>query len=164
MQDREISMLTFESVLDKRHWIVVLSSAHGLDARAETGDGQHDDIANLLGRLHASKVLPGDVALAGAHVEVVRVVEKVEDGICPARRAGEFDDAPVVLCELALGLALEGLVGYVGDDVDKNGVAGLCLHGPLAELDAAGVPLGPVWAVWVSLDANNHAVGVGGNI
>lgn len=151
-------------MLDKGHGIVVLASAHGLDARAEAGNGQHNDIADLLGGLHAGKVLPGDVALAGAHVKVVGVVEEAKDGVCPAGGAGELDDALVVLVEVALGLALERLVGDVGDDVDQNGVAGLGLHGPLAELDAARVPVGPVWAVRVGLDANDHAVGVCGDV
>lgn len=158
------SLPTFESVLDECHRVVVLAGAHGLDTRAKARDWQHDDIANLLGCLHAGEVLPRDVALAGFHVEKVGVVEEAKDGIGPARGTGELDYALVVLGELALSLALECLVGDVRYNVDEDGVTGLGLHGPLTELDAARVPLCPIWAVRVGLNANDHAVAVCGDV
>lgn len=153
-------MLTLELMLHESHWVILLASAHGLDARAETRDGQDDNIADLLGCLHAGEVFPGDVPLAGAHIKVVWIVEIRENGVGPDGWASELDYAFVVLAKSARLLAVEGLLGDVCDDVDKYRMAWLGLDGPLAELDAARVPLSPVWPVWISLDANDHAVGI----
>lgn len=55
-------------------------------------------------------------------------------------------------------------MGNVGDHIDKNGVAGLGLDGPLAKLDATRVPVSPVRAIRISLNANDHTVRVAGDI
>ena len=146
------------------HWVVVLASTHGLNAGAEACDGQDNDITNFLGRLHAGKVFPCNVTLACAHIEVVGVVEVVEDGIGPDSGPGKLDDAFVVFAELARVLAVKCLLGDVCNNINKHGMARLRLNSPLAELDAAGVPLGPVRAIWISLDADDHSVGVRGYV
>lgn len=151
-------------MLDKRHWVVFFAGTHCLDTGAEARNGQNNDIADLLGSLHASEVFPGDVALARAHIEELGVVEVAEDGVGPDSRAGELNDALGVVTELASLLAVQSLLRDVGDNVDENRVTGLRLDGPLAELDAAGVPVSPVWAVRVSLNANDHAVRAGSHV
>lgn len=151
-------------MLDESHLVVFLTSAHGLNTRAEAGDGQNNNVADLLRRLHAGEVLPCDVALAGAHVEVVRVVEVVENAVGPDRGASKLDYTLVVLAELACLLAAQCLLCNICNHVNEDGVARLRLNCPLAELNAAGVPLSPVWTIWVGFDTNNHAVGAGWHI
>src|SRR4051794_26187197 len=97
---------TFKVVLNKSHGVVIFASAHGLDPRAEAGDGENDDIADLLGRLHTCKVLPGDVTLGGAHIEVVGIVEECENGVGPDGRTRELDDALGILAECTSIFAL----------------------------------------------------------
>jgi hypothetical protein len=155
---------TFKLMLDESHRVVLFTSTHCLDARAEAGNGQNDDVANFLGGLHAGEILPGDVALACAHIEVFGIVEVCENSIGPYRRAGELDYALVVLGEGAGLLTVERFLGDVRDDIDEHGVARLGLDSPLAELDAARVPLSPVWTVRICLNSNDHAVGVGRHI
>ena len=145
-------------MLHKSHRVIFLASAHCLDARAEARNGQDDNIANLLRLLHAREVGKSDVATAGAHVEIGRIVEEGENAIGPQPGPSELDYAFVVLGELALSLALQGLLGDVGDHVNEDGVSGLRLDGPLAELDATRVPVSPIRAIRISLDANDHAV------
>ena len=128
---------TLEVVFHKGHRVVVFAGAHLSHAGREAGDWQNDNIADLLSGLHAGELLPGDVALAVGHVEVLRVVEVAEDEVGPERRASELDDVLVVVGQLACALADERLLGDVGDNVTQHGVAGLGLDGPLAELDAA---------------------------
>lgn len=155
---------TFKIVLHKSHWVIWLACTHCLYSWAEAGDGQNNDIANLFRRLHAGEVFPGDVALAGAHVKVVGVVEEGKDAVGPHGWACKLNDAAVVLGKGTGLLALQRLLCDICYDVDENRVAGLRLDGPLAELDAARVPFSPVCSVGVGLDANDHAVGVGRDV
>jgi hypothetical protein len=155
---------TFEFVLHKRHWIVVFASIHLLDARTETRNGQDDDVADLSRGLHACEVLPSDVALASGHVKKVGVVEEIEDNIGPNPRACELNNTLVVFAEFVVCFALESFLRDIGYDVYEDGVTWFGLNCPLAELNSARVPFSPVWAVWISLDTNNHAIRVAGNI
>jgi len=116
---------TLKVVFDKGHGIVLFASTHGLDSGAEASDGKDDDIADLLGLLHASEMVVRNVALAGAHVEVGGVVEEGENAVGPHARACELNDTLVILCELALGLALERFLSYIGHDIHQDGVARL---------------------------------------
>lgn len=152
-------MITFKLMFDIGHWIVVVASAHLTNTRAETCNGQNNDIANLFGLSDACKMFPGDVALAGRHVKVVRVVEKGENGIGPDGRAGEFDNrVNGGFCQLAGFLATQSFVGDGSDQIAQDGMARLGLNGPLAELNAARVPVVPVRTVGVGFYANDHAV------
>ena len=146
----------------KRHRIVVFARAHSLDAGTERGNGQDDDIAHPLRRLDAGEVLPGDVALAGRHIEVVLVVEVIEDGIGPDSRPGELHDRLLlgrgVGAERAFALHLQRVLGDLGDDLAQHGMPRFGLDGPLAELDAARVPVVPVRSIGVGFDADDEAV------
>ena len=159
-----LKLRTFEFVLHERHWVVIFASVHLLDARTETRDRQDDDIANLLRGLHACEVLPSDIALASAHVEEIGGVKEIEDNVGPKPRACELNDTLVVLAEFVVRFALESFLSDVCYDVYENRVARFRLNCPLAELNSARVPFSPVWAVWISLDTNNHAIRVAGNI
>jgi len=153
---------TFELVLHKRHRAVDILGAHLLHAGAEASDGQDDDVADLLVLLDAGKVHGGDVPRDALLVlEVLGVVEVAEDGVRPDGGARKLDDA---LVHLGLGedaglLHAQRVLGDGRDDIAQHGVAGLGLDGPLAELDAARVPLVPVGPVGVCLDADDEADG-----
>lgn len=155
---------TFKLMLHESHRIVLFASVHRFNARAEAGDWKNNDVADLLWLLHSGEMGVGDVALAGAHVEIGWVVEEGEDAVGPKTGAGELNDAFVVLCEFALCLALQSFLGNIGNHIDEDGMAGLRLDGPLAELNATGVPVGPVRAIRISLDADDHAVRIAGHI
>lgn len=157
MRARE-GVRTLKVVLHKCHLVVVFASAHGLDARTEACNRQDNDVADLLWCLHACEVLPCDVSLASAHVEVIGIVKVGKNGVRPDRRASELNYALVVLVEFAQLLALQRLLCNVRYNVDEYWVTGLRLDGPLAELNAARVPGRPVGAIWIGLDANDHAV------
>jgi hypothetical protein len=159
-----LKLRTFEFMLHKRHWVVVFASIHLLDAGTETRDGQDNDIANLLRGLHACEVLPSDIALASAHVKEIGIVKEIEDNVGPKPRASKLDNTLVVLAEFAVCFALESFLRDVCYDVYEDRVTRFRLNCPLAELNSARIPFGPVWAVWISLDTNNHAIGVAGNI
>lgn len=109
-------------------------------------------------------MFPGDVAFAGAHVEISRVVEEREDAVGPESGPSEFNDAFVILGEAVLGLALQSFLGDIRNHVHKDGVARLGLDSPLAELNTARVPVGPVRAVRVGFNSNHHAIGTGWHI
>lgn len=83
-------------MLYERHGIVVFPSSHLAHAGAETRDGQHDDVANLLGRRHAGEVLPRDISIACGHIEVPLIVHVAEDGIGPHGGSRELDDVLVL--------------------------------------------------------------------
>ncbi len=155
---------TFEVVLDKSHWVIVFASTHCLDSRAETSDRQDNDIANLLGCFHAGKVLPGNVAVAGAHIEVIWVVEVGENSVCPDGWASEFNDTLVVLAKKTSLLALQSFLRDGSYNVNEDRVTGLGLNCPLAKLNATRVPISPIWTIGISLNANHHAVRIGRHI
>lgn len=85
----------FKIMLDERHWIVRFLGAHLLHSWTEARNGKDDDIAHLLGRLHASESLPRDIL--PIHLVIRRVVQITENRIGPDRRAGEFHDGFIEL-------------------------------------------------------------------
>lgn len=144
-------------MLNKRHRIIIVLGTHLLDTRREAGNGQNDNIANTLARLHAGKVVIVDAALAGIEVKEAGVVEVVHDGVGPDGRASQIHDTGAAEgSELAVVLHFERSIGDAGDDITQHGVTRLALDGPLAELDAAAVPVSPVGAVGVGLNTNDE--------
>lgn len=151
-------------MLHKRHRVVILSGTHLAHTRTEARDGQDDDIADLLGQGHAGEISPGDVPIASGHVKVPLVVHVVEDDIGPHSGPGELNDVLVLeRPQQASLLLLQGQERDVGYDLAQDRVAGFGLDGPLAELDAARVPLRPVGPVRISLDAHDQAHGLLGD-
>src|SRR5690606_27693795 len=54
-------------------------------------------------------------------------------------------------------LSFQGLHRDVCNDFSEHRMAWLRLNSPLAELDAARIPLGPIWPVWIRLNSNDEA-------
>lgn len=149
---------------DERHWVVRFLGAHLLHPWAEARNGEDDDIAHLLGSLHAGESLPRDVL--PIHLIIRWVVQITENGIRPDGRAGEFHDAFIKLLFLQYTQLLhpECVFGDGGDNVAEDRMAGFGLNGPLAKLNPARIPVMPVGSIGVCLNANDEANGGSGDL
>ena len=154
---------TVKIMLDTRHGVIIFPGTHLTHARTEAGNGKDDDVSDLLDLLHAGEVPPGHIPLAGPHVKVVLIVEIGKHTIRPEGRTGKLDDAIASALERASLLPPQRFFGDGGDDVDQDGMSGLGLDGPLAELDPARVPFRPIRPIWIGLDADHEPIARAGN-
>ena len=143
-------------MLDHGHGIVITTRAHGLDAGTETGDGQYNDVSYSFSPLHASELFEGDILLAVAHIEIGRVVEEVENGVCPHSGTSKIDDTVyIILVQSAFALAPQCLLGDASHDLAQDRMTWFRLYRPLTKLNTPAVPVGPILAIWICFDTND---------